>query len=1200
MKNKVLVAMGIGIFAALTFNATSVTTLAAEGDPDPQDPNENNQYDFDKELKDAQDTAGAADTLVDTALETITGNEEKKVEGTNDAEKELEDAAKEVYGESKLPITEGNIYEETKPDSQNINTELTDGDWVDDYDAKDGKDDTDTSNLHKKDGVDVKEALNDADEKLKALDSQESVVAGAVGDVYKAAETGNQTVDAADGLVKKANIIVGIEPDPKDPEKPSLSDTIKAANDEVDKASVIIANAGSEEEAKAALDVAQKAVNDANQKVEQATQEIEKIEAQLAELEKQDSANREELENKKTALRKERESFYALKQEALADAAAADAELTRLINEMDKLYNDTLDADKEYDENVIVEYKDAGLVAHREDGYAIIKALEDKLSDPTTTKNLSDYRTLVWAIMKYYYIPEVEGGVMTDTCDAFINDNNFKNDKSKWQAVSGQYAYIDAEGEYHQSTEGDVLRYGTVHYTLNGKDCEMKVNYKTVDENNLGASNFPGLVIFKKTEHQMIRVDNGSNIPTEMEITDAFRDEIDEKGYYIDVNGNVFGKDENGKIIRYDDGTTDYGDIPEDEVENVENLSLAAGESKKDVAVGEEKVIYSVGDGKVIKTVTVDVNTTTYTGISDTTTYNGTIDPVSATLASIDAAKNAFIAAVQEKINALGENQTLKIGNTEYKKGDTATDAGFDLDDSGSEVISKGYTVTGTYQKVISDTIKVSDWGYGSKTAAENAFLNPGGEGHNKNIKEYKEGDVFGFGGHYEGKYEVSEKINEDSLKTWVNVAGWHYSGTVDIRYSDIVAQNIKEVYSVLGPLLNGKSTKEKVQAAKDYITENGGTVVDYIVWDGNAGSASLLYVPGVSKTITVSDAKTAEAAKEAFLASLGDDVNKVNVSSTQELTDTVTRYGYKALSYILSTTTVNTEVTGTAQDIYTVSTTVYSNAAATERTRFRNDNWYSGNIILLEKDNNLVSDEDGNPISISYLTDGNKYPERNVPSSVTVDANQNDDFRNKIDGIGKVPAAYANLIEKAKASKAALVEADAKVKLLEKEISELECKNGDATIREMKNLQTARENLKKVQGERDDLIKKLDDLKKQYDDKIEELNTPTPTVMIVSTTDVVVDAPLIVDAPADDFVAAPAIAPVGAVLGANRPLETLGSVRSGSVLGERRGPQGAVLGKRRSPKTADGAMGGMVAGMMLSMMSAFGGAKVLKKKDEE
>ena len=214
----------------------------------------------------------------------------------------------------------------------------------------------------------------------------------------------------------------------------------------------------------------------------------------------------------------------------------------------------------------------------------------------------------------------------------------------------------------------------------------------------------------------------------------------------------------------------------------------------------------------------------------------------------------------------------------------------------------------------------------------------------------------------------------------------------------------------------------------------------------------------------------------------------------------------------------------------------------------------------------------------------------------MTIDAGQNDDFRNKIDGIGKVPAAYANLIQKARDSKAALELADAKVKQLEKEISELECKNGDATIREMKNLQMARENLKKIQGERDELIKKLDDLEKQYDGKINELNIPEPTVMIVGTTDVVVDTPLIVDAPADDFVAAP----VGAVLGANRPLETLGSVRSGSVLGERRGPQGAVLGKRRSPKTADGAMGGMVAGMMLSMMSAFGGAKVLKKKDEE
>ena len=107
---------------------------------------------------------------------------------------------------------------------------------------------------------------------------------------------------------------------------------------------------------------------------------------------------------------------------------------------------------------------------------------------------------------------------------------------------------------------------------------------------------------------------------------------------------------------------------------------------------------------------------------------------------------------------------------------------------------------------------------------------------------------------------------------------------------------------------------------------------------------------------------------------------------------------------------------------------------------------------------------------------------------------------------------------------------------------------------------------------------------------------TPPPT-----DDDIITDTFVFTDAPADDAVAAPA--PVAAVLGANRPVEVegtvLGAIRSGSVLGERRAP-GAVLGKRRSPKTADAAMGGMIAGMMLSMMTAFGGATVLKKKRED
>ncbi len=263
-------------------------------------------------------------------------------------------------------------------------------------------------------------------------------------------------------------------------------------------------------------------------------------------------------------------------------------------------------------------------------------------------------------------------------------------------------------------------------------------------------------------------------------------------------------------------------------------------------------------------------------------------------------------------------------------------------------------------------------------------------------------------------------------------------------------------------------------------------------------------------------------------------------------------------------------------------------------KVRFRNDNWYSGNVILYEYDR---TQDDNN----SYLTDG---VEGDATKEVKINRSLNDDFRNKIDNLELIPNALDDLVAKAQASQNAFIQAKADVGTLERQIKDIKCDHEIAQIRALNtDLDSARANLQRITEERDNLIQRLDDLRTEYQQKIFELEQ-TPSVTVAETPLIVADA-----APAADFGAAPAAAtpaPAGAVLGANRPVveaaqsTVLGAQKSRGVLGERRGPQAEVLGKRRSPKTADGAMGGMVAGLMLSMMSVFGGAKVLKKKDEE
>ncbi|SDI97859.1 hypothetical protein SAMN04487760_101422 [Lachnospiraceae bacterium G41] len=745
---------------------------------------------------------------------------------------------------------------------------------------------------------DAKEAMKDVKDAVSLMEEENTLVSGNVAaandDTYKINgyedNEGNHVdgyVEIADGLEKKAEGLLEVDEKSESGESVntiSLVDFVNKAGDAVDEAIDNIKNSTSKEDADKFKQDAKNACDEADKIVNEKAKELTEIEKKFIENEENYKVTKKAYDDKLTELKAAQERFNYLKDQADSEAEAADAELQRIADEAKELKQATDDA----------------LESYNTAGYGYIAYLERELKTKTE-KERKDYIKLAWAIMKFYYVPDVLGN--QEGVQSAEMDTSFENFYKAWKFYSGEngnnsITYTDENGNTYTNDIGDTLDYGRVNYTVKHADGteEYKTIYielKTSDENNLNSDNYNGIVIFEKTPHIVF---DG------VDFAQASVDAIEANGYYVDYDGAVYVKvDDN--YVKYTDGNTiDGEEIPEDEVEEVEGLSLGDGESKNDVVVGEEAVSYKVDSqtGKMVKTVTKDVTVTTYTGVSLPLNSNGSIDAKSATLESEEAAKTAYINAVQDKIDELEANQTITIGDDEnakvYKIGDTADLTGFELDKDENEEASK---------------------------------------------------------------------------------------------------------------------------------------------------------------------------------------------------------YGYKALEYLISTTTVNTQCTGTVTDTYTytISTTIYDSAKATSTIQLRNDNWYSGNVLLVEYDDKNDPDNSYN----HYTTDGKQG---GASKSVTVDASKNDDFRNKVDASKnddfrnkvdssrKILDLYFELSTKAGNSQEAIKTAQSEIRTLRGEIAAFESKVD--TINKLDeytaSLEASKEALKKAQDKRDTLLKKLVTVDKEYQKKITAL----------------------------------------------------------------------------------------------------------------
>ena len=207
----------------------------------------------------------------------------------------------------------------------------------------------------------------------------------------------------------------------------------------------------------------------------------------------------------------------------------------------------------------------------------------------------------------------------------------------------------------------------------------------------------------------------------------------------------------------------------------------------------------------------------------------------------------------------------------------------------------------------------------------------------------------------------------------------------------------------------------------------------------------------------------------------------------------------------------------------------------------YRNDNWYTGNLILAQRD--LPANE--------YVHDGKAPGYTGNDKTFEVDQSQNDTFRANLEAATKTIEEYKALSDQAKAAQEKVDSANAKVKELEDSISKLGKQivyldeNADFIAEDLMEydipavnikvvnalkakLGTAKEALQAAQDQKAEIDAKLEVVKAEYQAKVAELTPSGETVTAPTET----ETPATDDgAPAGEVAApapaAPAAAPV-------------------------------------------------------------------------
>ncbi|MBO4808136.1 MAG: hypothetical protein J5537_03775 [Lachnospiraceae bacterium] len=206
-----------------------------------------------------------------------------------------------------------------------------------------------------------------------------------------------------------------------------------------------------------------------------------------------------------------------------------------------------------------------------------------------------------------------------------------------------------------------------------------------------------------------------------------------------------------------------------------------------------------------------------------------------------------------------------------------------------------------------------------------------------------------------------------------------------------------------------------------------------------------------------------------------------------------------------------------------------YDKKELTVETQLRNDNWYSGNVLLVTKQDTKADFKPG--IDMEYKTDGReKYSDKNMKFS---DAQRQPmlNFRNALASSAELALKYASIAEKATAAQAAFEKAQSDVAELQRRIGEVSL--GDTSVDEVATMQasleTAKSKLEAAKEVRDNMVKQLETIKTVRDNKIAALTYKAPATdggsadTTATTDDVAVTAGVITNVITPEAPAAPA-----------------------------------------------------------------------------
>lgn len=991
--------------------------------------------------------------------------------------------------------------------------------------------DTDTANVN-----DVVDLTKDAISKAEALDVDASAAntdvqtlesgkkaAGVQEELQKITSetTGETTLKGlAQGVATaEANVTKPVEDaekavfGDKEEEVESLSEKIENADTAIKDASGKIAGATTPGAANSAYNEAATAVNDADTAVKAAEEKVETAQKELEVKEDEYDSLAEQYEvalkayndkvdalnqAKADALKKlglpatrEGEKVVGLTDELAELFAEDDQEVAKMKGSLEDLKSELDAAEKEYKssgygyiaalENAIIEKQNKTAEYGTGVGTPLtdvdISAVEDE-----NNRTKATYRNLFKAIVQTYYVPEVLKGefvsIVAEDCG------------------SGDYYYGGDETDANnKSSKGDVLRVFTVTYKEldenghvkkdeNGNDVEktIRLNYKTANENK--KNGYQGIVIFEKTEHILI---DGK----ESGLTSEQLASLAEEGSELTLADGTVIRRVDGQLVKFS-GT---GALKDDEsyVEST-TAPIVNGNVKTEVvaeAVADADVTWTFKNGTLVKTVTQDVTTTTYTGQTLAKQEN-TISGTSATDDS--AAKTAYRNALKEKIKALEKDEELIIGEVSFnladfnagKYSDDQLLTGYVRTSTSKEEADGTYTVSGTYNKVEKADKVVS----GSKSWNAGNWEITDGEASSKYYSEVDDLlDEYEFDDHvfwrdgdgYQTDYAlINYKTDAPSITG--SSGKWntkYYNGTVHLTYYDLTSETVDAGFFMI--FTYGSVDDDDIREA---LAKQGKYYLGKTEFGNGWGNYQIHYVDATSVTKTVTAANE-DAAKTAF-EGLFTDNEHARVTSAVANTTTKFYFGYNELSY-----TVKKVVNSTNSVTYTWSSTDTDNsvlaAAATTTSEFRNDNWYSGNVVStkVDKDNNFVA---------GYRTDG-KGQGGNKTAAVL------DDVQSKSTSLIANINAAKTKINEYETAKAAVTAAEQKVKAAEGEVETLKglieqisfSKKDNILAGLRSRLETAETELATAKAARDQLLEDLRTLDGQRAQRITAL-TPAPS----------------------------------------------------------------------------------------------------------